>query len=79
MFAMFVCLHLCITCAAYVQMGGNWCKCMLCCTSLGPSEEPERPLFPGLYLIIVKNYETIIVPIDSLNLAHPIAVVEVKP
>ena len=33
-----------------------------------------RPLFPGLYLIIVNNYKAKIVPNHSLNLAHPIAV-----
>ena len=33
MFAMFIYLYLCIMCAAYVQMGANWCKCMLYCTS----------------------------------------------
>ena len=32
MFTMFICLCLCIICAAYVQMGANWCKCMLHCT-----------------------------------------------
>ena len=39
----------------------------------------ERPLFPGLYLIIVNNYKTIIVPNNSLNPAHPIAVAQAKP
>ena len=38
----------------------------------------ERPLFPGLYLIIVNNYKAIIVPNHSLNPAHPIAVVQAK-
>ena len=36
MFSMFICLFLCILHAAYVQMGANWCKCMLCCTSMLP-------------------------------------------
>ena len=39
----------------------------------------ERPLFPGLYLIIIYNYKTIIVSNNSLNSAHPIAVAQVKP
>ena len=39
----------------------------------------ERPLFPGLYLIIVNNYKTIIVPNNSLNPAYPIAVAQAKP
>ena len=39
----------------------------------------EKPLFPGLYLIIVNNYKTIIVPNNSLNPAHPIAVAQAKP
>ena len=39
----------------------------------------ERPLFPGLYLIIVYNYKTITVPNNSLNPAHPIAVEQAKP
>ena len=39
----------------------------------------ERPLFPGLYLIIVNNNKTIIVPNNSLNPKHPIAVAQVKP
>ena len=30
---MFICLCLCILHAAYMQMGANWCKCMLHCTS----------------------------------------------
>ena len=38
----------------------------------------ERPLILGLYLIIVKNYKTIIVPNNSLNPAHPIAVAQAK-
>ena len=38
-----------------------------------------RSLFPGLYLIIVKNYTTIILPNNSPNPAHPIAVAQVKP
>ena len=33
MFSMFIYLCLCILYAAYVQMGANWCKCMLHCTS----------------------------------------------
>ena len=32
MFTMFICLCLYILHTAYVQMGANWCKCMLCCT-----------------------------------------------
>ena len=39
----------------------------------------ERPLFPGLYLTIIYNYKTIIVSINSLNPAHPIAVAQAKP
>ena len=31
---MFICLCLCIFYAAYVQIGANWCKCMLRCTSI---------------------------------------------
>ena len=38
MFAMFICLFLCIMCAAYVQMGANLCKCMLCYTSSFPAK-----------------------------------------
>ena len=30
MFSMFICLCLCILHAEYMQMGANWCKCMLC-------------------------------------------------
>ena len=33
----------------------------------------ERPLFPGLYLIIVNNFKAITVPNGSLNPAYPIA------
>ena len=33
MFSIFICLFLCILHAEYMQMGANWCKCMLCCTS----------------------------------------------
>ena len=39
----------------------------------------ERPLFPGLYLIIVNNYRRIMIPNDSLNPAHLIAVAQAKP
>ena len=39
----------------------------------------ERPLFPGLYLIIVYNYKTITVLNNSLNPVYPIAVAQVKP
>ena len=35
----------------------------------------EKPLFYGLYLIIVNYYKAIIVPNHSLSPAHPIAVV----
>ena len=38
----------------------------------------ERPLFPGLYLIIVNNYKAIIVPKNSLKPVHPIAVAQAK-
>ena len=31
---MFICLYLCIVGVAYMQMGANWCKCMLCCISI---------------------------------------------
>ena len=34
----------------------------------------ERPLFLGLYLIIVNSIKTIIIPNSSLNPAHPIVV-----
>ena len=34
MFAMFVCMHLCLLLATCVPMGANWCKCMLRCTSV---------------------------------------------
>ena len=40
--------------------------------------EEERPLFLGLYLMIVHNYKTIIVLNKSLNPAYPIAVVQAK-
>ena len=33
MFAVCICLYLCILHAAYMQMGANWCKSMLHCTS----------------------------------------------
>ena len=46
---------------------------------LGNLRLSERPLFPGVYLIIVKNYKTIIVANISLNPAHPIAVAQAKP
>ena len=46
---------------------------------LQPHSEPKRPLFPGLYLIIVNNYKSIIVPNYSLNPAHPITVVQAEP
>ena len=39
----------------------------------------ERPLTPGLYLIIVNNYKTIIIPNDSSDPAHPILVAQAKP
>ena len=39
----------------------------------------EKPLFPGLYLIIVNNYKRIIVLNDSLNPAQPIVVAQAKP
>ena len=39
----------------------------------------ERPLIPGLYLMIVKNYKRITIPNNSLNLAHPIVIAQLKP
>ena len=39
----------------------------------------EKPLIPGLYLIIVNNYKIIIIPKDSLNPEHPIVVAQAKP
>ena len=39
----------------------------------------RRPLNLGLYLIIVNNYKTMILPNNSSNLAHPIVVAQVKP
>ena len=39
----------------------------------------ERPLFPGLYLIIVNNYKAKFVSNHSMNPEYPIAVVQVKP
>ena len=33
-FSIFICSYLCILYAAYMQMGENWCKCMLRCTSI---------------------------------------------
>ena len=38
----------------------------------------ERPLIPGLYLLIVNDYKTMVMPNDSLNLAHPIVVAQAK-
>ena len=38
----------------------------------------ERSLFPGLDLIIVKNYKTVIISHDSLKPAHPFAVAQEK-
>ena len=40
--------------------------------------ECEKSLIPGLYLVIVNNYKTIIIPNDSLKLAHPIVVSQAK-
>ena len=40
--------------------------------------QPERPFFPGLYLIIVNSYKAIIIPNHSLNPAHSIAVGQAK-
>ena len=50
-------------------------------TPISPSlgSVPERPLFPGLYFMIVNNYKTIIVSHDSLNPTHPITVAKAKP
>ena len=39
----------------------------------------ERPLDPGLYLIIVNNYKTIIASNNSLSPEYPIAVAQMKP
>ena len=36
MFSMFVCVHLCLLHAIYIQMSANWCKYMLRCTSMLP-------------------------------------------
>ena len=38
----------------------------------------ERPFLTDFYLIIVKNYKTIIIPNNSRNPAHPIAVAQAK-
>ena len=38
----------------------------------------EKPLIPGLYLIIVNNYKTIIKLHNSLNPEHPIVAAHVK-
>ena len=35
--------------------------------------------FFGLYLIILNNFKRIMIPSDSLNPIHPIAVVQAKP
>ena len=39
----------------------------------------ERALVPGLHLIIVNNYKTIIIPNGSLNPANYIVVAQAKP
>ena len=39
----------------------------------------EIPLIHSLFLIIANNYKTIIIPNDNLNLAHPIALAQMKP
>ena len=39
----------------------------------------ERPLIPGLHLIIIKNYIGITIPSDSLNPEYPIEVAQAKP
>ena len=39
----------------------------------------EKSLIPGLYLIIVNNFKTIIILNGSLNPAHPIVVAQAKP
>ena len=39
----------------------------------------KRTLIPGLYLITVNNYKTIIVSNNNLNPAHPIAIEQAKP
>ena len=39
----------------------------------------KKPLIPGLNLIIVKNYKTIIIPNNSLNPEYPIVVAQAKP
>ena len=45
----------------------------------GSNKKIERPLFPGLYLTIVYNSKIKTIPNNSLNPAHPIAVVQAKP
>ena len=39
----------------------------------------EKTLSPGLYLIMVNNYKTIVIINDSSNPVHPIVVVKAKP
>ena len=39
----------------------------------------ERPLIPGLYLIIVNSFKAIIIVNDSLSTAHPIVIAQAKP
>ena len=38
----------------------------------------ERPLIPGVYLIIVDNYKTVIIPNGSSDPLHPIVVAQAK-
>ena len=41
-------------------------------------EPDERPLIPGLIIIIINNYKRIIIPNDSLKQAHPIVVAQAE-
>ena len=38
----------------------------------------EKPLIPGLYLMIVNNYKIITIPSDSLNQVHLVVIVPAK-
>ena len=50
MFSMFIYLCLCVFHAEYVQIGANWCKYMLCCTSPEVVDD-QGVLVPGMLVL----------------------------
>ena len=69
-----------VVCAAYADFAA--CICCIAYIALKPINPPlcfefkiyERPLIPGLYLMLVNNCKIIMILNDSLNPAHPVVI-----